>query len=77
MNELLRIRGGGGGTSLPGAPDQSVPMAIGVGMRSGVLNHSWTLLCLQKIGRLEITSAPHLRLHEHNVQRYPEATCTG
>lgn len=48
--ESLRIGGGGGRTSVPGAADRSVPMAVGVGVRSTVVNRSGTLLCLQKIG---------------------------
>lgn len=74
MRESPRIGGGGGRTSVPGAADRSVPMAAGVGVRSAVVNRSGTLLCLQKIGKLEITSAARLRLHERKVQLYPEAT---
>lgn len=54
-----------------GAADRSVPMAVDVGVRSAVVNRSGTLLCLQKIGKLEITSAA--RLHKCKVQLYPEA----
>lgn len=59
VRESLRMGGGGGRMSVPGAADQSVPMAIDVGVRSAVVSRSRTLLGLQEIGnqliRLAIT----------------------
>lgn len=76
VRESLRIGGRGGRTSVPGAADRSVP-TVGVGVRSTVVNRSGTLFWLQEIGKLEITSAARLRLHERKVQLYPEATRSG
>lgn len=43
----------GGGVFVAGAADRSVLISIGVGVRWGVVNHSGTLLCKQKIGNVQ------------------------
>lgn len=65
-----RIEGGGGGVSVAGAADRSVLISIGVGVWWGVVSHSGTFLCLQKIGnvqspllRISVLASIALRLH--------------
>lgn len=60
----------GGGVFVAGATDRSVLISIGVGVRWGVVNHSGTLLCKQKIGNVQspllcvsVLMSVALRLH--------------
>lgn len=65
---------GGGVASYTGASDRSVPIAVGVGARSGVADRSRTPVVSAETWKCPVTAAACLRPPECKEQLYPEAT---